>query len=94
MKVMFLEVELLIEESRSLKQKRHIIKGLKEKVKTKFNASVIECGYQDKWQRAQICCVFIRADSKEVDKTKSAVISFLEVYPGIILVDYNEERLA
>ena len=49
-----LEVEILIPGSCSLKDKRKVINSLKDKIKSKFNVSIAEVDYHDKWQRAII----------------------------------------
>ena len=47
-------VELYLGEVDSLKGKRHALKGLKEKVKHRFNVSVAEVDHEDLWQRATL----------------------------------------
>jgi uncharacterized protein YlxP (DUF503 family) len=47
--VSLLTMELLIPWSRSLKDRRSAVRGLKERLRSRFNASVAEVGYQDKW---------------------------------------------
>lgn len=49
-----LETEFYIQRSTSLKEKRMILKSVKEKISNKFNASIAELDYLDKWQRALI----------------------------------------
>ena len=47
-----LTLELRLENSHSLKEKRHVVKSLKDRLRHKFNVSVAEIDYQDLWQRA------------------------------------------
>ena len=54
-----LTLELRIDESHSLKDKRHIVKGLKDRLRHKFNVAVAEIDYQDLWQRALIAAVTV-----------------------------------
>lgn len=49
-----LQLELYIPESHSLKDKRRIIKSLKETVRQKFNVSISETGELDKWAKSEI----------------------------------------
>ncbi len=49
-----LDVDLHIPECRSLKAKRAVIKPIVEGIRHRFQISVAEVGYQDKWQRALI----------------------------------------
>ena len=47
-------VELHIPQSRSLKEKRAVVRPVIEGLRHRFQLSVAEVGYQDKWQRALI----------------------------------------
>ena len=47
-----LTLELRLENSHSLKEKRHVVQSLKDRLRHKFNVSVAEIDYQDLWQRA------------------------------------------
>ncbi|MCB0282411.1 MAG: DUF503 domain-containing protein [Calditrichae bacterium] len=49
-----LEIEILIPGSESLKDKRIVIKSIKDLISKKFNASVAEIDFLDKWQRSLI----------------------------------------
>ena len=60
--VTLLTVELLIPHSRSLKDKRRALQGIKERIRSKFNASVAEVAYQDKWQRAVLAICLVGSD--------------------------------
>jgi len=49
-----LEIEIFIPYSTSIKEKRYIVKSIKDKVKSKYNVSIAELDYQDAWQRSKI----------------------------------------
>lgn len=50
--------ELHLEGCRSLKDKRHILRSLKDRVRARFNVSVAETDHNDRWQRAELtACV-------------------------------------
>ena len=49
-----LNIELFIPGSNSLKTKRSIIKGIKDRLRSHFNVSVAEIDHADKWQRASL----------------------------------------
>ncbi len=49
-----LKIEILIPGSNNLKDKRKIVKSLKDKIRYNYNVSVAEIDYQEKWQRATI----------------------------------------
>lgn len=54
MHVAVVVVELHIPQSRSLKEKRAVVRPIVEGLRHRFQLSVAEVGYQDKWQRALI----------------------------------------
>src|SRR5258708_23662101 len=54
-----LTLELRIEDAHSLKDKRHVVRGLKDRLRHKFNVSVAEIGSQDVWQHAVIAIVAV-----------------------------------
>jgi len=52
--VAVVQLELHIPTSRSLKEKRAVLRPIVEGIRHRFQISVAEVGYQDKWQRALI----------------------------------------
>jgi uncharacterized protein YlxP (DUF503 family) len=68
-----LTLELRIENSHSLKDKRHIIKSLKERLRHKFNVAVAEVDYHDLWQRALISAVTVSADHGHAEQVLQSV---------------------
>ena len=52
--VAVVQLELHIPTSRSLKEKRAVLRPIVEGLRHRFQISVAEVGYQDKWQRALI----------------------------------------
>jgi uncharacterized protein len=52
--VAVVQLELHIPTSRSLKEKRAVLRPIVEGIRHRFQISVAEVGYQDKWQRALV----------------------------------------
>ena len=46
--------ELHLAACQSLKDKRHVVKSLKDRLHHRFNVSAAETAYQDLWQRAEL----------------------------------------
>ena len=67
MTVGVLVIELFIPESGSLKSKRYAIRSIKDRLKNKFNVSVAEIDYADKWQRASIGVAAVSNESKLIE---------------------------
>jgi uncharacterized protein len=63
-----LTLELHIEGAQSLKDKRHTVKSLKDRLRSKFNVAVAEIEYQDLWQRALIAAVTVSSDHTRAEQ--------------------------
>jgi len=69
---------LVIHDSRSLKDKRQVLKSLIEKVKNRFNVSVAETGALDLWQRAEVGIVAVGNDKAFVNSVLDKALDFVE----------------
>ena len=56
--------ELEIIGAHSLKEKRSVVKGLKDRLHDRFNVSAAETAHQDLWQRAEISACVMASDKK------------------------------
>lgn len=79
MKVGILLVELYLSQSASLKQKRFFLQKIKDKLRNKFNVSIAEVDYQDKWQRSVIGISCINNNEKIINSTFDRIINFFEI---------------
>jgi uncharacterized protein len=59
--------DLQIYEARSLKDKRAVVKSLKERLRAKLNVSVAETGQQDLWQRAELTVSVVATDGRQAN---------------------------
>jgi uncharacterized protein YlxP (DUF503 family) len=82
-----LRIVLHIPQSRSLKEKRHVLRALKDRLKNKFNISVAEVDDNDLWQRAVIGVAIVSNDGHFVDQVLSGVESFVSSNPDVVIVD-------
>jgi len=64
MAIAFLTLEIRIEGAHSLKDKRQVVRSMKDKLRAKFNVAVAELEHTDLWQRATIGAVSI-SDSRD-----------------------------
>jgi uncharacterized protein YlxP (DUF503 family) len=65
-----LTLELRLPESHSLKDKRHTVRGLKDRLRARFNVAVAEIAYQDTWQRALVSAVTVSGDHDRTGRTR------------------------
>jgi uncharacterized protein YlxP (DUF503 family) len=82
---------LLIHEPNSLKEKRHIVKSIIERLKSRFNVSVAETGLNDIWRSAEIGIACVSNDRLHIDSTLSSVINFIENDGRIEIVELNTD---
>jgi uncharacterized protein YlxP (DUF503 family) len=84
MVVGLLSIELHLPGSRSLKDKRMVLRGIKDRLR-KFNVAVAEIDHHDLWQRAGIGVVTISTTNAHADQELAAVVSEIErLEPGLI----------
>jgi uncharacterized protein YlxP (DUF503 family) len=89
-----LTLELHIEGAQSLKDKRHTVKSLKDRLRGKFNVAVAEIDYQDLWQRGLIACVTVSASKPHAEQVLQNVEREAASLLGPLLVDVTTEWLA
>ena len=84
MVVGLLSIELHIPGARSLKDKRTVLRSVKDRIK-KFNVAVAEVEYHDLWQRCALGVVTVSNDEKHADQELAAVVNEIErLEPGLI----------
>jgi uncharacterized protein YlxP (DUF503 family) len=84
MVVGLLTVELYVPASHSLKEKRMVVRRVKDRLK-KFNVAVSEVEHHDLWQRAGLAIVTVSPDQAHADRELAAAASEIDrVEPGIL----------
>jgi len=73
MPIAFLTIELRIEGAASLKDKRQVLRAMKDRLRAKFNVSVSELDPSDLWQRATIGVVSISSSRDYLDGLMASV---------------------
>jgi len=85
--------ELRLEDSHSLKDKRHFVKGLKDRLRAKCNVAVAEIDYQDSWQRGLVAAVTVSPDRPLAEKVLQLAEKEAAGLLGPLLVDVTVEWL-
>jgi uncharacterized protein YlxP (DUF503 family) len=86
--------ELRMDEAHSLKDKRHFVKSLKDRLRNKFNVAVSEIAYQDVWQHGLVAAVTVSPDHARAEKVLQLVEREAAALLGPLLVDATTEWLA
>jgi len=84
-------IELHIPASASLKDKRSVVKGLKERIRSRVHAAVAEVDHLDLWQRAALGVVVVSRERRQVDEQLQSVRSLVHATHGAELLDWQEQ---
>ncbi|MGC1482941.1 MAG: DUF503 domain-containing protein [Candidatus Acidiferrum sp.] len=87
MPVGLLTLELHIPDAQSLKEKRQVLRSLKDKLRRQFNVAVAELDHQDVWQRSVIGVVTLSNEEKHVNEVLQKVLDEADRILGSILIN-------
>ncbi|MFH0908021.1 MAG: DUF503 domain-containing protein [bacterium] len=88
-----LQAKISIPTSQSLKDKRRVIKSIKDRMLNRMNVSVAEIDHQDVWKSSVLAVVTVAAQKDVVEKRLADVSEFIRSNPEIVLIDYRVEML-
>lgn len=88
-----LRLDLLIPMSRSLKDKQRALKGIKDRLRNRYNCSVAEVEYKDSWGRARLAVCVIGDDSRFVNTQLDEIAHFACQQRQVEVADYGIELL-
>lgn len=88
-----LQAKLSIPEAGNLKEKRMVLRSLKDRMMNKMNVSVAETDLQDLWQSAKLTVVTVAAEKEVVERRLSDVADFIRSEPRVVLLDYMTEMI-
>jgi uncharacterized protein len=78
-----LSVDLVIDASHSLKDKRSVVKHLVETARRRYAVSASEVGHHDEWGRTTIGFAAVAADVRHVEDVLDKVERFVWSHPEI-----------
>ncbi|GAA0612204.1 DUF503 domain-containing protein [Virgibacillus siamensis] len=91
--ILYAEVEFMLYEGHSLKQKRSVIKRLMAKLHNELNVAVTELDYHDLWQRTKIGIVTISNDLTHAEQVMQEVFRIMDTFTELERTITNVERL-
>jgi hypothetical protein len=86
-------LELHLPDVDSLKGKRRVLKGLKERVRARFEVAVAEVDHHDIWQRATLAVAAVSHDSRHANEVVSKAMDFIEDNVEGNVIDVSVEIL-
>jgi len=93
MPVGLLTLEIHIPDAHSLKEKRQVLRSLKDRLRSHFNVAVAELDHQETWQRAQVGVVSLSNDVAHLEQSLRQVLDESERILGRDLVAHDLEML-
>jgi len=93
MTVGVLQLELYIGDAMSLKDKRRVIKSLKDRIAHGHNVSVAEVGALDHHRRSILAVAMVSNDSGYVEGALSKLVDFVRTVSKAELVEYQIDLL-
>ncbi|MGB8707400.1 MAG: DUF503 domain-containing protein [Dehalococcoidia bacterium] len=95
MNVGICRIKLHISESRSLKDKRRIVKSVVSRLRNQYNISIAEVDDQDLWQLVTLGIACVSNNSHHIDEILSKVMSFITGnYPELEIIDHQTEIIS
>ena len=87
MSIGILTIEIHLPGCSSLKEKRHRLKPLINRLQREFNISVAEINHHDIWQTSMVACALVSNDHGHTQRCLQSVVRWVEDnWPDIIIV--------
>jgi len=77
----------------SLKEKRQIVKSLKDRLHQRFNVSAAETDHQDLWQRAEVSACVVSTDRRHAEQVLREADRLVDGAAGARIVDSSTSYL-
>jgi uncharacterized protein YlxP (DUF503 family) len=91
MPVGLLTLELHIPDAQSLKDKRQVLRSLKDKLRRQFNVAVAELDHHDVWQRSVVGVVTLSNEERHVQESLQKVLEEADRILGSFLINQKVE---
>jgi uncharacterized protein YlxP (DUF503 family) len=93
MHVGILQLEISIGDAMSLKDKRRVVLGLKDRIGHGHNVSIAEVGALDEHRRSILGVAMVSNDARYVEGALSKLVDLVRMTPQVSLLDYRIEML-
>lgn len=79
--------ELHLDGCTSLKEKRAVLRSLKDRLRDRHNLSVAETNHQDRWQRAELCAAIVASDRRRAESVLSRADALVASDARVRIID-------
>lgn len=85
--------ELHIEYAQSLKDKRQVVRSLRDRLRSTFHVSANEVALHDVHERARMAVSFIADRNDSADSLLDRIQQFVEAHSNAVLAGWTSEKL-
>lgn len=85
--------EVHIPQSRSLKERRRVVRSLLERARSRLKVSAAETGHQDAHQRAELTFAYVTGDDRGERRVADALRSFFDDEMECVVTRWDSEIL-
>ena len=93
MPIGLLTLEIHLPEAHSLKDKRQVLRSLKDRLRGKYNVAVAELDHQELWQRALVGVVSLSSDAGHLERSLREILDEADRLLGRDLIAHDLELL-
>jgi uncharacterized protein YlxP (DUF503 family) len=86
-----LQIEISITDAMSLKDKRRVVKSIKDRIAHAHNVSIAEVGALDEHRRSILGMAMVGNDGQYIEGALSKLVDFIRMVPQVSLLDYRIE---
>lgn len=91
MVVGLLVVQIHVPGSQSLKDKRQVVRRIKDRVKNRFNVSVAETDGQNTWQQCELSISMVAVMEAAVEREFQHILDYIDSVPEADMIDSWDE---
>ena len=86
-----LKLRLYLRDCHSLKEKRRVLRSLKDNLHNKFNVAAAETAEMDVWQTAEIGMASVGNEGEHVQSVLSSALNYVRFFGGVEVVAEEQE---
>ncbi len=79
----------LFQKPKSLKEKRRVVKSLKDRIRARFNVSISEVDNQDLWHRSTLGIALVCSDRKQAQTISDKIIEFIREAKKVEIIEHD-----
>jgi uncharacterized protein YlxP (DUF503 family) len=83
--------ELHLPHARSLKEKRKVVKGVVERLHERYRVSVMESGFHDLHQRAEVAVAYLAGSNSEIERMAAEMRRLVDDAPDAMVSQWDDD---